>query len=167
MLTSLSTDSGLPGDLITNDSTPTLSGTADPRTRVLISVDGGAPTIVQADAHGAWSMSTTLGNGPHPVTLSGEDAAGNAFGPGASVVVTIDITAPAAPVITAITDDTGMSSTDFNTKDQTLVVSTHRHNMLSICDRLIVIDAGRIIADGPRDTVLGKLKSMGKKEGTE
>jgi ATP-binding cassette subfamily C protein LapB len=39
-------------------------------------------------------------------------------------------------------------------KDQTLVVATHRHNMLSILDRLIVIDAGRILADGPRDEVL-------------
>ena len=35
--------------------------------------------------------------------------------------------------------------------DQTWSSSTHRHNMLSILDRLIVIDAGRIIADGPRD----------------
>ena len=48
--------------------------------------------------------------------------------------------------------------------DQTLVVSTHRHNMLSICDRLIVIDAGRIIADGPRDEVMAKLASAAKKE---
>jgi ATP-binding cassette subfamily C protein LapB len=44
-------------------------------------------------------------------------------------------------------------------KDQALVVSTHRHNMLGICDRLIVIDSGKIIADGPRDEVLGKLTS--------
>jgi ATP-binding cassette subfamily C protein LapB len=44
-------------------------------------------------------------------------------------------------------------------KDQALVVSTHRHNMLSICDRLIVIDAGKILADGPRDQVLGKLSA--------
>jgi ATP-binding cassette subfamily C protein LapB len=43
------------------------------------------------------------------------------------------------------------------TPDQTLVVSTHRHAMLSIIDRLIVIDQGRIIADGPRDKVLGAL----------
>ena len=48
--------------------------------------------------------------------------------------------------------------------DQTLVVSTHRHNMLSICDRLIVIDAGRIIADGPRDEVMAKLASAAGKE---
>ena len=43
------------------------------------------------------------------------------------------------------------------------MVSTHRHNMLSICDRLVVIDAGRIIADGPRDDVLGKLQAAGNK----
>ena len=48
--------------------------------------------------------------------------------------------------------------------DQTLIVSTHRHNMLSICDRLIVIDAGRIIADGPRDEVLGKLAKAAQQE---
>jgi len=42
-------------------------------------------------------------------------------------------------------------------KDQTLIVSTHRNNMLSIIDRLIVIDAGKVIADGPRDEVLKHL----------
>jgi ATP-binding cassette subfamily C protein LapB len=51
--------------------------------------------------------------------------------------------------------------------NQSLVVSTHRHNMLSICDRLIVIDAGRIIADGPRDEVMGKLAATAKKEASK
>lgn len=41
--------------------------------------------------------------------------------------------------------------------DQALVVATHRHNMLSILDRLIVIDGGKIIADGPREDVLKHL----------
>ena len=41
--------------------------------------------------------------------------------------------------------------------DQALVVSTHRHNMLKLCSRLIVIDGGKIIADGPRDAVLERL----------
>jgi ATP-binding cassette subfamily C protein LapB len=48
--------------------------------------------------------------------------------------------------------------------EQTLVVSTHRHQMLSIVDRLIVIDGGRIIADGPRDAVLGQLKTAAAKQ---
>jgi ATP-binding cassette subfamily C protein LapB len=49
-------------------------------------------------------------------------------------------------------------------KDQTLVVATHRHNMLSILDRLVVIDAGKIIADGPRDQVLGRIHDPAKKD---
>ena len=48
--------------------------------------------------------------------------------------------------------------------DQTLIVATHRHNMLSILDRLLVIDGGRIIADGPRDQVLGSLANTGQKQ---
>jgi ATP-binding cassette, subfamily C, bacterial LapB len=43
--------------------------------------------------------------------------------------------------------------------DQSLVVATHRHNMLSILTRLIVIDAGKIIADGPRDEVMKLMTS--------
>jgi ATP-binding cassette subfamily C protein LapB len=41
--------------------------------------------------------------------------------------------------------------------DQSLIVATHRHNMLSILTRLIVIDGGKIIADGPRDEVMKHL----------
>ncbi|HET7316587.1 MAG TPA: type I secretion system permease/ATPase, partial [Sphingomicrobium sp.] len=47
-------------------------------------------------------------------------------------------------------------------KDQSLVVATHRHNMLSILDRLIVVDGGRILADGPRDEVLKHLTAKPK-----
>ena len=43
--------------------------------------------------------------------------------------------------------------------DQSLVVATHRHNMLSILTRLIVIDGGKILADGPRDEVLKHLSA--------
>ena len=51
--------------------------------------------------------------------------------------------------------------------DQTLLVSTHRHNMLTICDRLIIIDGGRILADGPRDEVLGRLTAATQKEAAQ
>ena len=43
-------------------------------------------------------------------------------------------------------------------RDQALIVATHRHNMLSILSRLIVIDGGKIIADGPRDQILQHLQ---------
>jgi len=41
--------------------------------------------------------------------------------------------------------------------DQTLIVSTHRHAMLALVDRLIVMDGGRILADGPKDQVMSAL----------
>ncbi len=41
--------------------------------------------------------------------------------------------------------------------DTTLVLVTHRMAMLALVDRLIVMDRGRVIADGPRDDVLRAL----------
>ena len=44
-------------------------------------------------------------------------------------------------------------------KDKTLILITHRHSMLTLVNRLVVLDNGRIIADGPRDAVLEALKN--------
>ncbi len=41
--------------------------------------------------------------------------------------------------------------------DMTLIVSTHRLRLLELVDRVIVLDEGRIVADGPRDQVLAEL----------
>lgn len=41
--------------------------------------------------------------------------------------------------------------------DQTLVIATHRNAMLAICDRLLVVDSGRIVRDGPRDALIADL----------
>ena len=40
---------------------------------------------------------------------------------------------------------------------KTLLLVTHRTSMLPLVDRLIVIDGGRVVADGPRDKVMEKL----------
>lgn len=42
-------------------------------------------------------------------------------------------------------------------KDKTLILITHRPSLLSLVDRLVVFDAGRIVADGPRDQVMTAL----------
>lgn len=44
-------------------------------------------------------------------------------------------------------------------EDRTLVLVTHKSSMLSLVDRLIVVDAGRIIADGKKSDILTALKS--------
>ena len=35
-----------------------------------------------------------------------------------------------------------------------MIISTHRFSMLELVDRLIVIEQGRMVADGPKDQVL-------------
>lgn len=42
--------------------------------------------------------------------------------------------------------------------DKTLLLVTHRASMLSLVDRLIIVDKGRIIADGPKAIVMDALK---------
>lgn len=44
---------------------------------------------------------------------------------------------------------------------RTLLVSTHRRSLVDLVDRLIVLDRGGIIADGPKDKVLEHLKGLG------
>ena len=44
-------------------------------------------------------------------------------------------------------------------KEMTLILITHRHSMLSLVERLIVIDAGRVVADGPKEKVLADLRN--------
>jgi ATP-binding cassette subfamily C protein LapB len=41
---------------------------------------------------------------------------------------------------------------------KTILVVTHRTSLLSLVDRIIVMDAGKVVADGPRDTVVEALR---------
>ncbi len=42
--------------------------------------------------------------------------------------------------------------------DQTVIVSTHRYSMLDLVERLIVLNNGKIAADGPKEQVMEALK---------
>ncbi|WP_289344658.1 BapA/Bap/LapF family large adhesin [Acinetobacter baumannii] len=88
-------------DVLTNDSTPALTGTvSDPTATVVVNVDGvDYPAMNNGD--GTWTLADntlpTLADGPHTITVTATDAAGNV---GTDTgVVTVDTTAPAAPVI--------------------------------------------------------------------
>jgi ATP-binding cassette subfamily C protein LapB len=41
--------------------------------------------------------------------------------------------------------------------DKTVILITHRGNLLSLVDRVVIIDSGRVMADGPKEQVLNKL----------
>ena len=48
---------------------------------------------------------------------------------------------------------------EFKESDRSVVILTHRPTAISECDRLLIIDEGRIKADGPRDEVLNSMVS--------
>lgn len=51
-------------------------------------------------------------------------------------------------------------STAFS-RDTTLVIATHRFSMLDLVDRLVVVDKGRIVADGPKAAVIEAMQRKG------
>src|SRR5215510_1118791 len=109
---------------VTLDPQLTINGTGEPGGQVEVTLEG-AGSIGQAlvNEDGLWSVVYT-GAPPEPgaraFTAVITDRAGNA-GP-ASAPYIID-TSIAAPVITAVSDDTGASTTDRITRDTTLILS--------------------------------------------
>lgn len=99
-------------DKTTNDVTPTLTGTADPGSVIAIYQDGVLVplTNVVADDNGNWSYTPPLplAEGPHTfaVTATNTDT-GATSGQSPNATVTVDLTAPTAPAIGAVTDDVG------------------------------------------------------------
>lgn len=67
--------------------------------------------------------------------------------------------------------DEPTSSMDFSSEEQlkerlrrftehkTMVIVTHRLSLLDLAHRIIVVDAGRVVADGPRDKIIEALQS--------
>ncbi len=49
-------------------------------------------------------------------------------------------------------------------KKKTLIIVTHRPSLLTLVDRIIVIDKGRVVADGPKQEVLDALKTPTKEK---
>ncbi|ALK89388.1 Ig-like domain-containing protein [Limnohabitans sp. 63ED37-2] len=110
----------VPNGGTTDDTTPTISGSAEAGSVVTIR-DGETvlgTTTVRPD--GTWSFTPTqaLAAGPHSITSTATDPAGNTGPASTAQTFTIDTTAPSTRVdITGITNDTGVSSTDFITSD--------------------------------------------------
>jgi len=93
----------------TDDTTPTLNGTAAGNATVIIYENGVQVGTAQANASGEWSFTpgSALSNGSHTWTATATDAAGNVSVASPGFTVIVDTTAPLAPVITQAIDDVG------------------------------------------------------------
>ncbi len=95
---------------VTNDTTPTLFGTAEAYS-IIKFVDGATPlaTTATADASGNWSYTTaTLANGSsHSYTVTATDLAGNLSTASTAYALRIDTTI-ALPTITGVDDNVGI-----------------------------------------------------------
>ena len=48
-------------------------------------------------------------------------------------------------------------------REMTIIVSTHRPSLLGLVDRLLLFERGKLVADGPRDAVLARLRGAAPK----
>ncbi|HCT5583957.1 TPA: BapA prefix-like domain-containing protein [Enterobacter kobei] len=115
----------------TNDTTPTLNGTAEPGSTVTIRLDGADLVTVPVGSNGTWTYSPTapLGEGPHTFTVVATDAAGNTSLPSTGFNIIVDTTPPVAATIASVTDDVGgvqgpLSSGDTTDDTQPLLQGT-------------------------------------------
>ncbi len=119
----LDTDTNLIGDRVTADTSITLSGIAEPGATVALSGSGlTIPPVVADGTTGAWSVALTLADGVYALDVASVDIASNPSGPYGPFTITVDSLAPAAPVITAISQDTGTVG-DFITSAASWVIS--------------------------------------------
>ncbi|QEM80691.1 Ig-like domain-containing protein [Halomonas binhaiensis] len=96
----------------TDDTLPTLTGTADADATITILQDGTEVGTATADADGNWSFTpdADLAEGTYSFTATATDADGNTSDASAAFELTVDTTAPDAPVVNP-TDGTEVSGT--------------------------------------------------------
>lgn len=153
-ITSVSTDTGSSAsDGVTSDTTLMLFGTAEAGSSVAVTRAGaGLLGTATASGSGLWSFDytgTVLPQGAYLFSAVATDTSGNVSAVSADFPVTIDTTAPAAPVISAITADTGILATDRITSDTTLQLSgTAEGNSIVTLSRSGTGVLGTATADG-------------------
>ncbi|MCE7996919.1 MAG: hypothetical protein HEP71_33465 [Roseivirga sp.] len=126
VITGISDDTGSSNsDGITSDRNLLIHGTAEANVEVEIFSPGGSIGVVPADANGDWTLDISRFNLPEftaNMTAEAIDLAGNRSAASDMFTLTIDFTAPSKPVITGISDDTGISSSDGITSDRNLLI---------------------------------------------
>ena len=126
LITSVTVDTGSSTtDQITSDNTLTFTGTAEANS--VVKVFNGTTLIGTTTASGTGAYSVTasvLPDGTYPnFRVTATDAVGNQSGAATVTPWTIDTTAPVTPLVASVAVDTGISTTDQITNDNTLTIT--------------------------------------------
>lgn len=152
----VSTDSGVIGDGTTNIATPTLVGTATAGNTVTLSDDtDGMPIVVGtavADQTGHWSYTPTLpvADGTYKLVATETLADGTVLPSSSPFALTIDTTAPAAPLLAlAAASDSGTLGDDItNVTTPTISGPGEAGDTVTLFDGTTQVGAGIVGQDG-------------------
>ncbi|MDO9174213.1 MAG: Ig-like domain-containing protein, partial [Actinomycetota bacterium] len=99
-------------DLVTVNQTPSLSGISEANATITIYDNGVQVDQVLANGAGDWSWTspTTVSEAAHPYVVTATDQAGNVSDDSNTRTITVDLTAPAAPLITSPATDISTTS---------------------------------------------------------
>ncbi len=117
-------DSNIDNDDITNDTTPTFSGTAEADSTVELFRAGSVSLGTGTASGGTWSITSSALSGSvlgtdHDITARATDAAGNTSASSSALTVTIDTGTTTPTIDLDAASDSGSSNTDNLTNDTT------------------------------------------------
>ena len=133
-------DTGVTSDLLTFDTTPELSGSAEANSAVEIFVGGVSKGTVQADVNGDWSFTLldgSLSQGSNAITVTSTDAAGNASSASSALTIVLDTVLPTIAITDPLMGDNLFNAAEANAvtlSGTTTDVDDGQTVMLSVSD---------------------------------
>ncbi|MET0267499.1 MAG: Ig-like domain-containing protein, partial [Duganella sp.] len=129
-------DSGVAGDGITYNNSPTINGTAEAFAAITLYATDGVTVLGTgtANSSGAWSIvpSSALPDGTHTLTARQTDRAGNNSAASTGLVLVIDTTPPVAPgvPVLAVASDSGTAGDNITNISQPTLTGTAAPNAI-------------------------------------
>ena len=159
-IATFSTDSGVAGDHITNDSTLILTGTAAASSLVKV-FDGSVQVgTANADSNGQWTYTTkALSDGGHSLTATATDALGHTSAASSALSVTLDTHAPLAPTMSVYSQAGSAVGSTTTLDDLVLKGTAEANSTVKVFDGTAQIGTATASASGAWNFDTGHLDS--------
>ncbi len=144
-------NSGSTSDLVTNNATPVLTGTAEAGSVVMLYDGATLLNTTTSDGDGAWTMSSaSLSVGPHSLAVLSRDVAGNTGAASAPLVVTIDVTSttPTGLGLGNGSDSGALTDRITNVATPTVLGAAEANSVVTLHDDVSGLDVATATVDG-------------------